>query len=390
MVQPFTEQVRFDDGTRRLSFAPGLPSPCLVEAAKWFSFELCRKQTIFGSVPVDQFWMKVPSLYGQRGRPARNGAVVVEFYWSQCMKEVTVLREEVQQSYILAKLLPYARSNGSRRVFDDAVLTKATRLGENNQVQIAELDKQLAVSRNGMLGMEEFHQKTADLLGPPDFAPDVKRAYQELADELLGEGCRALVRWGTPGLEVPIEKLQRWMGTFARRRGNETKKLALDMLSYECRAAMHRCYSAAWSELLLHLEKKYHLDQASVQFHRLMHFDITLPSNLPNANFHLFHGHIFALHPGLSLLLQTKTGGDLIADYLRVEVGDQPFRRLLNGIWIGLCDYFARSDRYAEARRGLNRLVTFDDIEAVAADQTRGKGSRRLLEPRDDFDRWPE
>lgn len=386
MAQRIVEEVRFDDGSRRFHFKPGMPNQCIVEAAKLFSFELCRKQATFGSVPVDQFWMEVSSLYGQRGRSARNGTVVVEFYWSQCMKAATVLREEVQQSYILASLLPYARSNGSRRVFDDAVLTKAKRIGEKSEEQIADLDQQLAVGRNGMIDMETFHRQSAALLGPPDFAPDVKRAYQELADELLGEGCRALVRWGTPGLEVPIKKLQRWMGTFARRRGNETKKLALDMLSYECRAAMHRCYSATWDKLLSHLEEKYHLDRPSVQFHRLMHFDITLPSNLRNANFHLFHGHIFALHPGLSLLLQTKTGGELIADYLRVEAGDQPFRRLLNGIKIGLWDYYSRSDRYAKARRDSSRFVTCGDIEAVAAAQTNGKGSRRLRGPEDGFD----
>ena len=43
-----------------------------------------------------------------------------------------------------------------------------------------------------MLDMTTFHHKTAELLGPPDFGQEVMLAYQELVDELLGEGCRAL------------------------------------------------------------------------------------------------------------------------------------------------------------------------------------------------------
>lgn len=384
MIERITEELCFDDGGRRFHFQPGAPNKCVVEAAKCFSFELCRKQVRFDGVPVDQFWMEVPSLYGQRGRQARNGDVVVEYFWSQCLKAATVFDENVQESYILANLLPYARSNGSRRVFDDAVLTSAKRLGEKREDQIADLDRQLAASQDDLLDIETFYSKTANLLGPPDFGPNAINAYQELADELLGEGRRALEDWGRPGIAVPIKKLQSWMRTFARRRGNETKKLALDMLSYECRAALHRCYSATWWDLLLHLEKQYQLDEASVQFHRLMHFDNFLPSNLPNAEFHIFHGHVFALHPGLSLFLQTKTGGELIADFLRVPDDDQPFRRLLNGILIGLYDYSSRSERYAEARKQSTQMLQTDNIEAVAAAQSHGRHRRRSFGPRDD------
>ena len=182
-------------------------------------------------------------------------------------------------------------------------------------------------------------------------------------------------------MQIPISKLQTWMNSFARHKGNEEKKLALDMLSYECRAALHRCYSAVWNKLLLHLEKKYELDEASVQYHRLMHFDFVLPSNLPNANFHLFHGHVFALHPGVDLFLQTNTGGELVGDYLRGEDDDRPFRRLLNGLYVGLCDYYARSDRYAEDRKKSSRDLKVADVAAVDEAQTKGRGHRRLPGP---------
>jgi hypothetical protein len=172
------------------------------------------------------------------------------------------------------------------------------------------------------------------------------------------------------------------MNTFARRSGNHAKKLALDMLSYECRAAMHRCYSATWEKLLTHLEEKYELDRASVQYHRLMHFDIVLPSDDPRSYFHLFHGHIFALHPGVGLFLQTKTGGELIGEYLRSDDGDRPFQRLLNGLWVSLVDYYLRSDRYAEARKKGACQAEDGDVEATATAQTGGKGRRCLPGPK--------
>lgn len=378
MAQKLTEELYFDDGTRRIHTHPSVKNGCVVEAGRSYSFELWRKPTFFGDVKVDQFWLQQNSIYGCRGKEPRNYEVLVEHYRAQCMRAGTILDDEVLGSYILAKLLPYTRRNGSRRVFDDAVLTSPRRGGESKQRLIEGLNGALAASRRDMLGIQEFHRRTADLLGPPQFEPAVMKVYQELADELLDEGCRAVGRWGTPGLQAPISKLQQWMKTFARRRGNEDKKLALDMLSYECRAAMHRCYSAVWDKLLTHLEGKYALDEASVQFHRLMHFDVVLPSNMPNAYFHAFHGHIFALHPGISLFLQTRIGGELIADYLRTDDQGRPLARLLNGFWIGLNDYYVRSELCAERRKIIGRQADDGDVEAADAAQTRGRGRRRL------------
>jgi hypothetical protein len=210
----------------------------------------------------------------------------------------------------------------------------------------------------------------------------VELAYRALSDKLLGEGRCAIKRWGPQGLQVPIRKLQNWMATFARRRGNEDKKFALDILSYECRAAMHRCYSAVWFDLLLHLEKKYELDEASVQFHRLMHFDIALPSERPDANFYLFHGHVFALHPGIGLFMQTKKGGELVGDYLRGTAGDGPFRRLLNGFWVALCDYDCRRDRYAEIRSRIGCQVEDIEIGEATGSEISSSGRRGRFGPR--------
>lgn len=150
----------------------------------------------------------------------------------------------------------------------------------------------------------------------------------------------------------------------------------------EGRAALYRCYSAVWFDLLSHLELKYNLSRESVLYHRLMHFDVVLPSDDGNADFHLFHGHIFALHPGLGLFFQTKTGGELISDFLSDESGTLPFHRLLNGFWISLFDYNSRSERYAASRKKGDVTTHDGDIEEMYAAQLSQQKYRRRRGPK--------
>lgn len=381
-MQKITEEFYFDDGSRIYHIDPN-PEDSHVKVGRFYSFEFCRKSAVFDGVAVDQFWMALNSLYGRKGANPRNYDLLVELYRGQCNKSATILHDEVVDSYILAKLLPYVRRNGSRHVFDDAILTSPQRFGERKQDLVLRLESQLAASRHDELDLESFHRKTNVLLGKPDMPEAADAYYREMADELLSEGRQAFRNLGpVDGIQVAILKLQSWMKTFARRSGHEDQKSALNMLSYECRAALHRCYSAAWYLLLGHLKEKYDLDRASLRFHGLMHFDIQLPSNVPGSAFHLFHGHIFALHPGLSLFFQTRTGGELIADYLRTDETDPAFQRLLNGFYVALADYYVRSDECANARKRSSRDEKSADIEEVAAAQTKGRGRRGLAGPK--------
>lgn len=377
-MKRITEEFYFDDETRRLHIHPAKKDGFIMETGGYYSFEFCRKSAVFGDVPVDQFWLSLDSIYGRRGAHPRNYEVLVELYWAQCMQALTVFDDETIDSFILAKLLPYFRRNGSRKIFDDAILTSPRRLGERKQDLVHQLDIKLAASRHGTLDMESFHRKSNALLGRPDLSPEAEACYRELAEELLGKGRAAIGRWGPKvGIQAPISTLEHWMKTFARRSGQEDRKLALDMLSYEARAAVHRCYSSVWYLVLDRLAEKCEFDEASVQFHRLMHFDIQLPSNIPGARFHLFHGHVFSLHPGLGLFFQTRTGGELIGDYLRGHGADVPFGHLLNGFCTALADYYVRSDEIASARKRSSRDLQFENLEEVAADQSKGRGRRR-------------
>ena len=43
-------------------------------------------------------------------------------------------------------------------------------------------------------------------------------------------------------------------------------KTAMNILSYEARAAVHRCYSCVWSDLIPALARQYNLSAATVRF----------------------------------------------------------------------------------------------------------------------------
>ena len=73
----------------------------------------------------------------------------------------------------------------------------------------------------------------------------------------------------------------------------------------------------------------------------------------------------------------TRTGGELIEDYLRKNEFDPAFERLLNGFCVALGDYYVRSDECAEARKRSSCDDKSADIEQVAASQSQGRDRRR-------------
>ncbi len=119
-MKRFTEELVVHDGTLIIQADSVKPGEATVEeVAKRFRFHLCRKQILLGDVPIDHCWMEINSVYGQRNRIAANQDALIEFWWALCWKHATVLHAEIQESYILAHLLPYARGNGSRRVLSE-------------------------------------------------------------------------------------------------------------------------------------------------------------------------------------------------------------------------------------------------------------------------------
>ncbi|MEQ8791400.1 MAG: hypothetical protein RIC55_34375 [Pirellulaceae bacterium] len=336
-----------------------------------FSFTLCRKELLLGQLPIDQWWMSQRGLYGERNQDSPNRQEVVECYWSLCRREGSAVDDRsVQETYVLASLLPYARSNGSRRVFVDASLTRQ-RGGELARRQLLEeLEALLQSARHDELDVLQFYRQTADLLGPPVYGEEVRSRHRALTAEILHEASDACALSGTEGLRLATEAWREKMRKIGRRRGLEVDKQALDALSYECRAAFHRCYSAAWLLLMEKLAGEYAWSDEAKLFHRLWHLDQVLPSNeSPELRFHLFHGHLFGLHPAAGNLICTPTGRDLLGELLAAPPDLTCHRRFLNVMHLAAYQYAERYDVARLLRKGQVELTSDGDVESVAARQ---------------------
>ncbi|MCA9118303.1 MAG: hypothetical protein KDA79_24735, partial [Planctomycetaceae bacterium] len=150
-----------------------------------------------------------------------------------------------------------------------------------------------------------------------------------------------------------------------RRGGNSDQKRILDILSYEARAAVHRCYSAVWVGIIDTLSECDGWSAEADRFHKLWHLDQCWQGDDEGrSNFHLFHGHIFGLHPACADFVETPTGRQLIGEWLAsghdpscgqaVGIPDSAapqFERLLGGILIAVMAYASRHQDTAENRR---------------------------------------
>jgi hypothetical protein len=322
-----------------------------------FTFTLCRKAEQLGPVTVDHWWMRTTDLYrqrAQRGRKGGNYEAVIEAFWALCRRAGSYLERGVQESYLLARLLPYARSQGSRRIVADAYLgprTKAAR--EKRELAIQELDEFLQNCGSETTTPLTFSRQTADAIGPPVGVAELKEPYEACCAELFDSAVAVLAADKEAGVARLRAGWHRFTRSVGRRRGQPLKKQVLDILSYEARAALDRCYSAVWDMLLLpHLTQAYQLSKETVAFLRLWHLDQAGESNLgEQAYFHLFHGHAFALHPATALFLSTPTGRELVGSWLVTDCSNREFRRLLHGILVAVYHYAGLRHEAAQRRR---------------------------------------
>lgn len=347
-----------------------------------FEFSLCRKETTLGDLPIYQFWMPIRSLYHQRRQQAINYRPIIDAWWAICERGGTQCERDTQQSYLLVNLLPEARSNGSRRVFVDSFQTVPDSHTRKIQAWVAALDGSLANSCHESIDEEEFHRVTANLIGPPTYAEEVDRRYFEIERELFDEGCQAFERDGVDGVQQTLKKWRRWMNGIGRHSGNLVEKQVLDVLSYECRTALHRCYSAVWRILLPALANRFNLTDESYIFHQLWHFDRCQESNLRNqAYFHPFHGHILGLHPACGPLLLTSRGGELFASWLR-EGSHDSYHRVLHALTVAIDYYGQQYELTALLRKNEGRVSSEGDMVAMEESQAaRRRGRRRRHRP---------
>ena len=248
-------------------------------------------------------------------------------------------------TYFLASLASDIRSNKSQDVFPDA--SPANTSSAKRYRMVADLDDILQQTAGKELSCEDFycHSRTVgDLASPSD---GVVEEYSIMESQLF---AGVLDNW-TEEPDICARLVQeRWRDWMRRARSRDCShvfKNVLNVLSNESRAALHQCYSLLW----LHLADAFAKQEDSTfvrQFHRFWHCDHRV-STCDVQDMHLFHGHVFGLHPAFSLVIQTKTGGGMIADAVGLGMNSVAMRTFFAAGIVSLNFYM--SDRIENRRR---------------------------------------
>ncbi len=307
-----------------------------------FSFELCRKSENFATVPIDHWWMRTTELYRQRAEAGTTGKCRRHSrgVFALCQQAGSDGERSNCEVYTLAHLLPCVRNQGSRRIVKDAVPTCAAAGKAKREASDHELDQLLRCCESETLTELAFSRKTADVLGPPPLAPMVAAAYREFCQEFFDPVVDELLANSRKGITFALKAWQRFMTSIGRRGGRQQQKQVLDIISYEARAALHQCYSAVWHYLLLpQLRCDHALTNENITFLQFWHLDQIRPSNLGDvANFHLFHGHVFSLHPASGAFLRTATGRERMGQWL-TQQSSAAYGQLLHGLYLSTFHY---------------------------------------------------
>ncbi len=244
----------------------------------------------------------------------------------------------------------------------------------NRGTVVEQLELMLQSARDTELDVSSFYRRTGDVLGPPQYEDEVQTCYKEFVEEILGETCDALCRGGTEDLQLSLDRWAEKMRKIGRRTGHTMEKKVLDVLSYECRSSFHQCYSAVWLLLLERLHVKFSLAEEGVVFHRLWHLDQMLPSNHSDEHYvHLFHGHLFGLHPACGDFICTPTGAELVGELVMAPSDNSCHQRFLNGLLIAVHQYAIRNNVAKELRKKQPSGGDVDDAERQQIDRKNGR-----------------
>lgn len=310
------------------------------------SFPLFAKKVRLGDVEIKHVWMEKTAIYGQRGKSKTLAIDLADSFWAICVGQGEVNTTDLQQIYLLARLAPESRSNASRDVFNDAHFSTKIKLRQDVASQI---EKLLQGYDGAGYTPEKFRIVTRQL-GPCRMNVHSNRKYTELADVLMTDACRMLPSDREGAIALSLQRWNTFQRQWGRRTGFKLEKKILDILSYECRAALHRCYAALWDAFLPTIKEAVGLDDRSEMFLRFWHGEWTEEAPRTGAMVSMFHGHVFALHPGASLLLKVPTGKRILGDFL-----GRPSNRTRGHLLWALCVCFAvykeTHDRVKEERR---------------------------------------
>ncbi len=311
---------------------------------------LCHKSLKLGRHEVDHYWLDNRLLYGQRNRPSYLHTQIVNIYWEVCREQGALADHDTRQTFLLASLLPNVRSNGSRRVFADArVAGRPARSRERTK----DLDLMLRATQENTMQSEEFEAAALRMLRSPDLRAD-RTIVRRLSEELLSGPSAELLRDRQHAMEQLQLNWERFGRQFGRRGHLPAEKTALDVLSYEARAAFHRCYSVTWLAIKYVLERQQPpISSQTSLFSTLWHLEHGYRSR--SFQFRPFHGHIFGLHPAASDLICTPTGRQILGDWLDSPLSQRGIGRVLHAMYIALSGFAQSRDEENSARRSIYR-----------------------------------
>jgi hypothetical protein len=351
----------------------------------WLRF----KTVELGPLTLRQFWMDASGLYRPKAETPSNYWSVVQLFWLACQEQGRHKDRANQETYLLARLLPLTRDKGARRIMADSRLGSGAAGRRRRRQMVQELEQILRQpqrpARMRRLASVELRDRTADILGLPRLENKKVRARKEQIDhELLDDACRLLIHDQEGAVWLAAQRWERAMKRWGRRSGFKLEKLALDIISFEARAALHRCYSMVWHELVRGLRNPLSLTASEAQLIRLWHLEPVRQSGDPARRFHMLHGHILALHPTGALLMESPLARQILGEFLAapdVEAKVAPWRRLTYSIEAAFWAYTGARERQAERRA---RRPKADSREIEAEERRRARRTRRRAEPEDD------
>ena len=305
------------------------------------SLHLMFRQTALGDFSFQQFWVPKPGLFGTRNNRSGNHSVVLNFFRSICIDQVTDRHETSAKVHLLASLLPLVRSNGSQRVFPDASAVTARNYSTRSEFCSETLEIHLKASETEQTTLVEFCKKNREAVEFPNFPDTMFNMYREFESDLL---VNATDQWwyNPTGAQLLVEqRWLQWCDGFGRRRGNKEKKDVLDILSYECKAAFHQAYSALWVEMIPHLIAGNDNQLFSQRFHTLWHLDHRIAVPGQDRDICLLHGLVLGLHPTFGTLLKTDTGSRLVGETVAAPEDTDAQQRFLHAALVSLYLYAA-------------------------------------------------
>lgn len=324
-----------------------------------FGVPLVGKVVDLGEVMTDHIWVDVRDLYGQRSASPKKCHLLTDYFWLKCIAGGTYVDSAVQELYLLASLCPFVRGNGANRLLPGARLSQSAKGRESWNTTVGALEEALSAPlgkaelRAGPMTMQRFHQQTLDMLFP-QIDPELRAEYDQVWRELFPAEIKQQIMQTPRADEQLQQNWEKLNQRYGRHCNHPRRREILDILSYESMAALRRCYAALWYDLLPELAR-IGLPLHSHQFLRFIHLEHFLdPADTTSS---LMHGHVFALHPAMSLLMSTKAGPKLFGEFAKQttpEAQQMQLHDLLRAIYVSLCVYTGvRADERDRSRKSL-------------------------------------